>query len=213
VITIKTFVFNPFQVNTYVVSDESGQCAIIDPACSTEGEFEILKKYIADQLLTPTAIVLTHGHVDHMLGLTVTANHYKIVPVIHCDELSYARTAGEQALMFGLQYVPYTGDWQTVTEPDRILLGQTEAKVLNVPGHSPGGMAVYCPTDNCVFTGDALFKGSIGRTDLLGGDYNRLISHIKEKLLTLPPSTMVFPGHGPYTTIGNEIRHNPFLIN
>jgi len=211
VITVKTFVFNPFQVNTYVVSDDSKCCTIIDPACSTLEEFETLKNYIADQRLTTTGIIITHGHVDHLLGLALVARLYGLRPVIHRDERSFIDTAADQAALFGLSYDPYTGQWQTVDESDRIMIGQTEATVFTISGHSPAGMAIYCPADNCVFTGDALFRGSIGRTDLPGGDYHSLITHIRNKLLTLPPDTMVFPGHGPHTTISYELKYNPFL--
>lgn len=210
-ITVKTFVFNPFQVNTYLVWDESKHCTIIDPACSTLEEFETLKNYIASQQLTPSGIIVTHGHVDHLLGLERICSWYRLQPVVHRDELDFIQTAPQQAMLFSLPYEPYTGQWNLVGENDTVMLGKTEAMVLTISGHSPAGMAVYCPTDNCIFTGDALFKGSIGRTDLMGGDYETLMSHIREKLLTLPPDTLVFPGHGPHTTIAYELKYNPFI--
>ncbi|MGC8823579.1 MAG: MBL fold metallo-hydrolase [Bacteroidales bacterium] len=212
-ITIKTFVFNPFQVNTYVVWDESGCSTIIDPACCTFEEFESLKSYIAGQKLTPTGIVLTHGHADHLLGLERISQWYGLQPIIHRDEVAYAQTAAQQAMLFGLPYEAFTGEWQLVEEGEKVMLGQTEAEIFTLSGHSPAGMAIYSRSDHCIFTGDALFKGSIGRTDLPGGDYDTLISHIREKLLTLPPDTMVFPGHGPHTTIAHEMKYNPFIAS
>ncbi|MCX7986337.1 MAG: MBL fold metallo-hydrolase [Bacteroidales bacterium] len=211
-ITVKTFVFNPFQVNTYVVSDESRACVVIDPACSNQQEFESLIAYIQTFQLTPTSVILTHGHVDHLLGLSYVTQYFNLIPIIHQEELAFAKTGSDQAMLFGLTYQPYTGDWKTVLEGDEISFGQTRFKIFLIPGHSPAGMALYSSPDKVVFTGDVLFKGSIGRTDLPGGDFTTLIANIRSKLLTLPPLTMIFPGHGPYSTIENEIKYNPFLI-
>ncbi len=210
-ITVKTFVFNPFQVNTYLVYNDNHKAILIDPACSNNEEFEQLYTFIKTEDIALTHLILTHAHIDHLLGLNYITSHYNIVPFIHPNEKTLIEMADDQALMFGLIYHKYQGEWQYIKEKDTIVLGNSIARILNVRGHSPGGIAIYFATDNCVFTGDALFKGSIGRTDLLGGDINELIQNIHQNLLSLPPSTMVFPGHGPHTTIEYEKKYNPFL--
>jgi glyoxylase-like metal-dependent hydrolase (beta-lactamase superfamily II) len=212
VIKVKTFIFNPLQVNTYVVSDDSGQGIIIDPGCEEEDEFKILIHYIKSQNIVPSSIVITHGHADHVVGLKSVTDEFKIVPKIHRDESQLLSSLLDQATMFGLNYFPYEGEWSFVEENEIIPIGEASFKILLVPGHSPASIALYCSTDNCVFTGDALFKRSIGRTDFIGGNHEILINNIKNKLLTLPGSTIVFPGHGPSSTIEDEARYNPFLV-
>jgi glyoxylase-like metal-dependent hydrolase (beta-lactamase superfamily II) len=211
-ITIKKFVFNSFQVNTFILSDDSKEAIIIDPACETEDELRILIEYITAEEINPKAIVNTHAHIDHILGVKALKEYYKIPFQLHTNDQFLVETATQTAQIFGF-------DFDTPPVVDKLIEGEEELKfgnstlsLFHVPGHSPGSIVFYSPEDKFAVVGDVLFKGSIGRTDLPGGSYETLITGIKEKLLTLPPETQVFCGHGPTTTIGQEHDTNPFLI-
>ncbi|MFB6343985.1 MBL fold metallo-hydrolase [Saccharicrinis sp. FJH62] len=211
-LTIKTFIFNPFQENTYVVSDESGACVIIDPGCSSDRENSDISAYIEENKLKPEKVWCTHLHVDHVLGNAFFYEKYGLKPEAHFNEQDLYNMVQGQAQMFGLVMnaePPSIGNY--LNEGDLIRFGNTTFKVLLVPGHSPGGLCFYSENDKVVFAGDCLFSGSIGRTDLWGGDHDQLISRIKSELLTLPDETVVYSGHGPKTTIGEEEQDNPFI--
>jgi hydroxyacylglutathione hydrolase len=211
VVTLKTFVFNPFQENTYLLFDETRQCVIIDPGCYAEYEYHTLFNYIKEEKLKPVQLVNTHGHIDHVLGIAKVSSQFNLVPLIHKEEKKLLDIAPEQGLMFGLSLSPLPEEWKFISDKENVSFGNSTLQVLYVPGHSRGSVALYGATDNFVITGDVLFKSSIGRTDLAGGDYNTLINSIEKKLMTLPDNTLVFPGHGPSTTIGEERISNPFL--
>jgi hydroxyacylglutathione hydrolase len=211
VVTLKIFVFNPFQENTYLLFDETRQCAIIDAGCYLEHEYNKLFSFIESEHLKPVQLINTHGHIDHVLGVRKVADKYNLIPSIYGEEQYMLDVAIEQGLIFGLTLNPLPKKWNYLSDGEIINFGNSSLQVLCVPGHSKGSIALYCKSDSFVITGDVLFNGSIGRTDLEGGDYNTIINSIEKKLLTMPNETMVFPGHGTSTTIREERENNPFL--
>jgi hydroxyacylglutathione hydrolase len=208
---IRQFTFNPVQENTYVVFNEKGACAIIDPGCYFDSEYKELTDFIHSQNLLPKCLLNTHCHLDHVFGNKRIAEHYGLTLQIHKHEkllLDYAPVSGKQ---WGLPFDNYTGELIYLEEGDKVLLDEDDLAVILTPGHSPGSISFYDEKGKQLISGDVLFRTGIGRTDLPGGDYNTLISSIKTKLFTLPDDVKVFSGHGPDTTIGYEKKHNPFL--
>jgi glyoxylase-like metal-dependent hydrolase (beta-lactamase superfamily II) len=211
-IQIETFIFNPFQENTYLVSDDTGACILIDPGCHFENERRQLKDYIEKHRLQPQLIVHTHGHIDHVLGINFIKEAYGIKAVMHPDDLSVLRSSKDFGRMVGLE-IDQPGDPELhVFDDEQVKFGNTSLEVFHVPGHSPGSIALYHQDRGILFPGDVLFRRGIGRTDLMGGDYSTLVRSIKERLFTLPEDTTVYPGHGEPTTIGEEKRENPVLL-
>lgn len=211
---IHHFEFNLFGVNTYLVWDEATlQTAVVDPGMSNPDECEELARYIVDNRLQVTKLIDTHLHIDHTMGNEYVEERYDVGLTAHPSDTPLGEMRGAQARAFHLQGAPTTPVHidVAVKEGDRLYLGEQWLKVLEVPGHSPGSIALYSPSGGFVITGDALFNGSIGRTDLAGGDHDTLIRSIRSRLLTLPPATVVYPGHGPSTTIAREMRSNPYL--
>lgn len=215
---IKAFTFNPFQENTYVVSNNAGDALVIDPGCSNPQEEARLHNYLIEEGLRLQCIVNTHLHIDHVLGNRFLEETFGVRSMAHQSDAFWLERLPEQAKMFGiplLRDVPQVGI--PLVEGDRIWLGKEgspEAEcfdVFEVPGHAPGHIVLYNANNACLFAGDVLFKGSIGRTDLIGGNYEQLIDGIRSKLLVLPEDTDVFCGHGPVTSIGKEKQHNPFI--
>lgn len=210
---VSRFVFNMFGVNTYVVWDpESLEAAIIDPGMIDDDERHALDSFIGSRGLKVTQLINTHSHLDHIFGNTYIKEKYGLEIKANPADGFLARTLPEQAARFGLRMPlqPQELDVE-LHDGDIIFLGKERMEVLSVPGHSPGSIALYCPESNFVITGDTLFPGSMGRTDLPMGDYVTLVDAIRRKLLTLPDSTVVLSGHGGETTIGNEKKSNPFL--
>ena len=210
--TIKTFTFSPFQENTYLVFDEIHEAVLIDAGCFNESEQLQLKNYILENNLILKRLLNTHLHLDHQFGNRFVTDTYGLKPeAAKEDEFLIAKML-TQARMFGL---PFSGEAQElgayIEDNQEICFGNSKFIALHVPGHSPGSMAFYCESDGVLFAGDVLFNGSIGRTDLEQGDYATLIRSIQNRLLPLPDSTVVYSGHGPSTTIGNEKVNNPFL--
>lgn len=208
---IQSFTFNPVQENTYLLYNEFNQCIIIDPGCYFDEEKELIKKYISQNGLQPAMLLNTHCHLDHVFGNKFIAETYHLTLQIHEKEklvLAYAPTSG---LMYNLPFDNYAGEFILLKEGGKIQLGQDELQIIEAPGHSPGSICFYCAKQNFVIGGDVLFKGGIGRTDLPMGDHQTLLNNIKNKLLVLPGETVVYSGHGPATTIGEEKRGNPFL--
>ena len=211
--TLHHLVFNPYEVNTYIVSSNDGQCAIIDPACCSPGEQNALAGYIADKGLRPVWLINTHGHFDHVIGNAFVCKTWQVKTAAHRADLFLMENAYRQGEIFGFTVEqPPTPD-VFLNEGDTIDFDDVSIKVLHIPGHSPGSIVLYSPVQKWIIVGDVLFNGSIGRSDLPGGDYDQLISGIKDKLMTLPNDVMVHPGHGPETSIGQERMHNPFLID
>ncbi len=210
---ISRFVFNMFGINTYVMWDEeSRETAIIDPGMIDNEERKAIDSFIERNRLKVTQLLNTHMHLDHIFGNSYVRNKYGLDIKAHHDDNFLGLTLNDQASRFHLPLkLTDAGLDVDLHDGDRIFLGKEYFDVLAVPGHSPGSIAFYCPESGFVITGDALFKGSIGRTDLPKGNHKQLIDSIAKKLLTLPPNTVVLPGHGPETTIGYEMEHNPYF--
>jgi glyoxylase-like metal-dependent hydrolase (beta-lactamase superfamily II) len=208
---IYKLIFSPIQVNTYVLAEESGDCAILDCGCYDKEESDEFSKFIDDKGLKPVMLLNTHSHLDHIFGNKFILERYGLRA--HASELDEMnrKSAQHHAMIFGLtmEEPPEPGDF--ISDNQVINFGKTKLLSLHVPGHTTGSIAFYSESDNCVFTGDALFAGSIGRTDLPGGNYEILMNSIRNKLFVLPPSTIVYPGHGEKTTIDNEIKTNPYF--
>ena len=206
------FVFSPIEVNTYILADESGDCAIIDCGCYNKTETEKFAGFITDRNLKPVLLLNTHCHLDHIFGNRFILEKYGLKTLSGESDEKNRKNAVPHARLFGLVMDEPPEPAAFITDNQVIKFGTTELVALNVPGHSPGSIAFYSEKNGCVFTGDALFSGSIGRTDLPGGDYDTLINSIKSKLFVLSPATVVYSGHGNETTIGNEMKSNPYFL-
>lgn len=210
-IHIKAFTFSPISENTYVLYNNDGKAIIIDPGCYFPNEQETLKDFLTDNSLSPVYLLNTHCHLDHVFGNKWVHETYGLEPHLHPNEqamLALAPVSGER---WGLPFQNYTGPLHFLNDGDTVLLGETEIQVILAPGHSPGSICFYIPSQGDLIGGDVLFRGSIGRTDLPGGDSETLLNSIREKLWVLPDETVVYSGHGIKTTIGYEKRNNPFL--
>jgi glyoxylase-like metal-dependent hydrolase (beta-lactamase superfamily II) len=210
-IHIKAFTFSPISENTYVLYNNEGKAIIIDPGCYFPNEQETLKNFLTDNSLTPVYLLNTHCHLDHVFGNKWVHETYGLEPHLHPNEeamLALAPVSGER---WGLPFENYAGPLHFLNDGDTLFLGNTEIQVILAPGHSPGSICFYIPSQGDLMGGDVLFRGSIGRTDLPGGDSETLLHSIREKLWVLPDETVVYSGHGIKTTIGYEKRNNPFL--
>ena len=210
---IKTFEFNPLGVNAYVLSDETGECVVIDPSCFYPDEKEILLRYILDHDFVVKHLLNTHLHFDHVFGNHFIATQFNLQPEAHKDDEALLEDMPGQLRSFGFaasnEPVPRIGNY--LREDDVVTFGNQQLRVLHIPGHSAGSVVFYSASAGCAFVGDVLFNGSIGRTDLPGGSYDQLAGGIKSKLFALPDETVVYPGHGPSTTIGHEKEYNPYV--
>lgn len=209
---VKTFTFNPFQENTYLVYDETKEAIVIDCGCILDYEKKAFKQYVIDNELNIVKVINTHLHLDHQFGNKFLFDNYNIVPLAHIEDEFLLENVKSQGAMFG---IPVKEDAQNlggyIEDNQTFTFGNTSFVALHVPGHSPGSVAIYFDKENAVFVGDVLFKGSIGRTDLPKGDYATLIRSIQNRLLPLPDFTVIYSGHGPATTIGEEKVNNPYL--
>ena len=210
-LTIKSFEFSPIQENTYILYNEFNDCIIIDPGCYFDAEKEELIAFITDNKLTPKMLINTHCHLDHVFGNKFGAEKYALTLKLHENEKAVLAFAPTSGLMYNMPFDNYKGEFILLSAGDTISLGKDVLKVLLVPGHSPGSLAFYCAEDKFVISGDALFKNSVGRSDLPGGNHEQLIKSIKENLLVLPDDTVVYSGHGPVTIVGDEKKNNPYL--
>ena len=209
----ESFVFNPFAENTYVVYDDNvKECIIIDPGCSSVGEENELFGFIDSHRLKPLMAINTHGHIDHIVGNAAVKNRYGIKVFAHPNVKNDFLRSRQQAMMFGL---PFMGDCDLpdcdLEDGEIIKIGESTLEVISTPGHAMGSISLYAMMESWVFTGDALFCRSIGRTDLPGGNYEQLRTNIIEHLFHLPDDTEVYSGHGESTTIFDERRYNMFL--
>lgn len=205
------FTFNPFAENTYVLYDDTKECVVIDPGCSNADEQNQLTDFIEQKGLKPVKLVNTHCHIDHVLGNKFVAEKYKLSLISHRDEADVLAMQTQVSMMYGIPYDPSPAITEFLEDGDELVFGNTKMKVLFTPGHSPASISFYNAEAGIVIGGDVLFQGSIGRTDLPGGDFDTLARSIKEKLYVLPDEVVVFCGHGPSTTIGIEKRSNPFV--
>jgi len=208
---IKLFEFSPIQENTYVLYNEFNECLIIDPGCYYDDEKDELVNFLVKMDLKPKMLLNTHCHLDHVFGNKFIAEKFGLTLQIHRNEKFVLDFAPKSGLMYNLPFDNYNGDFIYLAAGDKIKLGTDELTVIEAPGHSPGHICFYCAAQHFIISGDVLFKRSIGRTDLPGGDHETLLKNIREKLFTLPAETQVYSGHGPVTTIGEEKTHNPFF--
>lgn len=210
-LNIQIFQFNPFSENTYLVFNENKNSYLIDPGNWNEKETEVLKNFIEEKEIKIQNILLTHAHIDHVLGLQWAFDTYKVHVKMHEEEKEILDRNPISARNFGFEFSAFKGDIDFLNDGDIIYLDQDELKVLFVPGHSPGSIAFYNRAQNFVISGDALFQGSIGRTDLYKGNHTQLLGSIRTQLFSLPEETEVYCGHGNPTNIGFEKNHNPFF--
>lgn len=210
---IKKFVFNMFAVNTYILWDSiTKDAAIIDPGMINADEEKSLYDFIEANSLHVTHMINTHFHIDHTFGCDSTKQKYNLLVEGNISDKILAQRRSIQARMFGLEdNITELFIDKNLVEGDCITIGTKYLEVIHVPGHSPGSIVLYAPESNILITGDVLFKNSIGRTDLVQGNYDVLIDGITKKLMNLPPNTIVYPGHGDSTTIGEEKANNPYL--
>lgn len=209
---VVSFAFNPFSENTYLLIHEgSKQCWIIDPGMYGASEEMELSAYIQQHHLIPTQIINTHTHIDHIFGVDAMKDKYQIPFGMHKDDLPVLQNAVGSATMFGFRFSKAPNPDFFIVANDTLQLDTEEIKVLLAPGHSPGSILFYYPKGNFVISGDVLFQGSVGRTDLPGGNQEVLMQSIKEQLYSLPDETIVYSGHGAPTTIGTEKKTNPFI--
>jgi glyoxylase-like metal-dependent hydrolase (beta-lactamase superfamily II) len=205
-VKVHAFTLGPLQSNSYLLADEvTREGLLFDPGMESEPVAEAL----ARERLTLTAIINTHGHFDHVFGNAYFKAKTGAPLLMHRADLDLVKRLEEQSLYFGFRATPSPLPDRFLEEGDEVRVGGIRLRVLHTPGHSPGGICLV--TDGTAFVGDTLSAGSIGRTDLPGGSAETLLTSIREKLLTLPDDTVIYPGHGPATTIGHERRHNPFL--
>lgn len=211
-VEIKRIVFNAFQENTILIWDEQKNCVIIDPGYSSEREKSYLDEFIKGSCLLPKAILLTHAHFDHILGLEDCAKHYNIPIYMHPKEYATINSNSKYCVKYGIE--PPKTDFKTIdiTDGEVIEVGNMSFEVIFTPGHSPGGVGYLLSKDKVLISGDTLFAGSIGRTDLEEGDYDILMASIFNKLLPLDGDITLIPGHGPETSIAVERTTNPFLM-
>lgn len=210
-LNVETFTLNPFSENTYLIYNEEKEAFLIDPGNMPDAETKLLADFIKSNELKIQNILLTHAHIDHVLGLQWAYNEFKVPVLIHPNEIEILEKAPFTAKNYGFFFPAFKGEIQIIKEGVELKLGSDRFEIFDVPGHSPGSVAFYNKKDEFVISGDALFMMSIGRTDLYKGNYEQLITSIKTKLLTLPESTKVFSGHGKSTSVGFEKAHNPFL--
>ena len=208
---IKSFAFNPFSENTYIVFNENKNAFIIDPGDFSEVENNILNQFIVDNELKVQNILLTHAHIDHVLGLQKAFDKYKVPILMHEMEKEILDRNPMDANRFGFFFKPFEGEISYLNENEIISLDEDDFKILHVPGHSPGHIAFYSEAQKFIISGDVLFEGSIGRTDLYKGDAQELLKSIREKLFVLEDETKVYNGHGNPTTVGFEKSYNPFF--
>jgi glyoxylase-like metal-dependent hydrolase (beta-lactamase superfamily II) len=210
-IHIKSFTFNPFQENTYLVYDEAGIAALIDPGCHTAQERVELENYVLENKLEVKYLLNTHCHIDHVLGNAWAKKRFQIPLWIHEKEISVLKSVEVYAPNYGFHGYESTEADHFLQEGEEFKIGKEAVRVLFVPGHAPGHVVFYHEGSKQCIAGDTLFRGSIGRTDLPGGNHSLLLSKIKSELFTLPDETKIYSGHGPETSIGSEKIFNPFV--
>lgn len=207
---VKSFVFNPFMENTYLLYDESREAIIVDPGCYEDYEKKELTNFIADHDLKVTRLLNTHCHIDHVFGNQFVKDKYGVKLEIHAEDEATLKAVKVYAPNYGFQHFEEAEVDQYFDEGDTISFGNSSLEIVFVPGHAPGHVAFYNKNEKIIIGGDVLFDGSIGRTDLPGGDFDTLIKSIHEKIFPLGDEMVVYPGHGATTTVGKEKQTNPF---
>lgn len=210
--TIKCFRCNAFQENCYIISDETNECVIIDCGANSQAENESISQYITENSLKPVCSILTHAHADHVLGVKYIYDRYTLAPALHKKDEELYKAFQQQAGMLFQTVFDYglPTPSKLFTDADTIKFGSHTLKIIETPGHSRGSVCFYCEEENICFTGDTLFRGSIGRTDLPGGSMFQIIQSLR-MLTQLPDTVTIYPGHGEESTIGFELASNPYL--
>lgn len=209
-LTVQKYTFNPFQTNTFICHDQ-GEAVIVDASAFGEQDIDLMAKYINDNNLTVKHLLLTHAHIDHILGCAALASRFNMAWRLHASDMPFIARSSDQARLFGIEMDDSQISTEPIKEGDVISFGSVEWSTILTPGHSPGSVSFVDQQNKIVVAGDVLFQGSIGRTDLWQGSLPELMRSIYEKLLPLGDDFQVFCGHGPNTTIGDERRTNPFL--
>lgn len=210
-LTVKMFTFNPVSENTYVLYNELNEAIIIDPGCYFDEEKQVLKTYLEKHELKPVQLLNTHCHLDHIFGNKWVYETYGLELFLHPNEEQVLQRGPQSGQMWGMPFDNYDGPLHFLQQHEMIKTGDNLLQVLLAPGHSPGSICFYCKKQHFVIGGDVLFKESIGRTDLPGGNHQALLQSIRQQLFVLPEEVVVYPGHGELTSIGHEKTHNPFL--
>ncbi len=208
---LKVFTFNAFSENTYVLSDETREAVIIDPGCNDDNENKKLTDYIAQNRLKVVRLLNTHCHLDHVTGNPLVVEKYGVGLEIHKFDLPVLQNAVAAGLRWGFSIPEQPIPKRFIEDGEEITFGNTKLQVILAPGHSPGSICFYNVEEKYLIGGDVLFFGSIGRTDLPGGNHAQLLESIETRLMVLPHDVKVYSGHGPVTTIGRERTSNPFL--
>ena len=210
-LNVKIFQFNPLQENTYLIFNEEQHCMVVDPGCYSDQERQQLLQFVASKGLRPVLLVNTHCHLDHVFGNMFIHEQFGLELHIHEGEQKVLEMAPTSGLMWNLPFDNYQGKLHFIDESLPLQLGNDRLEILFTPGHSPASISFYSQKDDLLIAGDVLFRESVGRTDLPGGNPDILAQSIRTKLYTLPNETIVYPGHGIPTTIGHEKHHNPFI--
>jgi len=210
-IQINTFPFNPFQCNCYVLWDETNEAILVDVSFSSEAEYNTLNKFLKSKDLNVVGAYNTHCHFDHCFGAPFLKEHHNLDYAAHKDGILFTENAAKQASVYGMKIDEILPPSIFIDEGDTIKFGHSELKILNTPGHADGSLCFVSEKDEFVITGDVLFRESIGRTDLPTGNLDVLLASIHNKLFKLPDNFVVYPGHGPQSTIAHEQTNNPFL--
>lgn len=208
---LKTFTFNAFQENTYLVYDDKGEAIIFDPGNSNNTENSLVKNFIEEKKLCLSRLILTHAHLDHVLGNRFISDNYGLLPEVNENDLFLIEGMMQTANMYGVPAEESPMPEKFIHEGDKIKLGEYTFDCLHTPGHSPGSICFYNAQNKFAIVGDVLFYGSIGRTDLPRGNHEDLLNSIREKLFVLPDDVKIYSGHGPSTSIGFEKNNNPFF--
>lgn len=208
---VNRFIFNSFGVNTYILTNDTGKCLIVDPACQYPGEETELLGFISENHLVPVGMVNTHFHIDHIVGNNFVCKAFDLKPQCHKSSQMFWETATEFGSAFGLKVENVMIPRDFLAEGDKISYGNSTVEILYTPGHADGSICLVNHAERYVIAGDVLFRDSIGRTDLPTGNFDTLFESITTKLFTLPDDYIVYPGHGPETSIGYEKMNNPFL--
>lgn len=214
-LNVKTFSCNMLQENTYILGDDTKECVIIDCGAFYDAERKAIVQYIRDNGLRPVRLLCTHGHLDHCFGCDTIQGAFGLLPEIHSADEFLVRDLSKQAAdFFGMPYdhpTPPVGHF--FAHGEKITFGNHQLEVLPTPGHTPGGVSFYCADEKLLFTGDTLFRMSVGRTDFERSSWADLLLSLRNVLSNLPDDITVYPGHGPKTTIGEEKRMNPYMRN
>lgn len=210
-IKIHQLTFGPFSENTYLLANEEDEAIIVDPGMYYPEENSKMFDYLNAQGLKPVRLILTHAHLDHVFGVNWISNTYGLVPEVHIDDQFIYNSAVATAMNYGLAMEKLVEPTIGLDDGSQFTFGNSVISIFQAPGHSPGSVCFYIKEENAFIGGDVIFQGSIGRTDLPGGDFDTLINAIKTKVLVLPDETIIYSGHGPITTVGQERISNPFL--